>query len=221
MVRKPNFYDASNACVPPTVTQLQLWLKINTNDSFTSNYKVFMQDHYDKICGIAKTSSTETRVYVFLGDHDPMVQFVRCLAKHANISEYAIIHIREFADKFEYTSDTALRRLTNTWIESVQNTTSNALDYSFRQLITLMHRKSQHDSAYLEFESRVRDHMTQPPFNIIALPGQFNDSIDAHGDAEGAYSAVAIVKESNSNYGWALKQVGTFRNLEDSNEQLV
>jgi len=53
-------------------------------------------------------------VYVFLGDHDPMVQFVRCLAKHANISEYAIIHIREFADKFEYTSDTALRRLTNT-----------------------------------------------------------------------------------------------------------
>ena len=33
-------------------------------------------------------------VYVFLGEHDAMVGFVRCLNEHADMKLYAVIHVR-------------------------------------------------------------------------------------------------------------------------------
>ena len=52
-------------------------------------------------------------VYVFIGEPDALVQFVRCLDRYANISLHTVIHVRGFDNKFDYNSTYALKTLTS------------------------------------------------------------------------------------------------------------
>ncbi|XP_067933399.1 uncharacterized protein [Watersipora subatra] len=144
--------------------------KINTNYSFPAKYRLYKAEHQQVICEIVKKTMDKTRVHIFLGEHDGMVQFIRCLYAHSNIALHSVIHTRSFDSHFDFDSENALKSLTSFWHEGFEPFDLNPQTLAFRQLITLQYRASTDNDLYQRFVSDVQYALGQPPFFIQAPP---------------------------------------------------